>query len=1309
MAQADANHLHHYNRRTITEDNSGVPHQWSNRKTSSRTSLKDMHKGYSFPLKFKKNDETGGEASVVEVQLDVKGATNEFGAPFSAEANKTQRGRRSTHLVEQTSELFCDDQVGASRSERRSSQGGDAKKGVAMKLADSHILSKLTRTLLQGIQAKVEEEGKEAGSELKSKRKGEEKPICRGRSSSAMRERNLWSAGDELGGESPTGGLPNGAKWTTLGSGSQGGVFRRKGRASHVGDGPTEGSALKGETLASAPQVGQQTAQQTAQQIAQQVVPQAVPQAVSQIAQQAERTFYVYQTEGQIPPSCESSELVGIAQQEGKGPAVGSKSVCFVDEGRHSGGGYANSVQAEGVYLRDSFQGGMGPYLLQESLITDGSGSVVGGGSVIGSGSMVGSSSVLGGGILVGSGADGVAYHFVDAGDVRGGGSASWVGSVDLGGYGGQQGVASQAVQANWSGHPQHGHQPHYANYEMTQTPAAASIRISSGGHPKGVPPPQKQSYRVPPPATFAKKSFFCNSSVRNKQLQGGKQWRGNKTEILIYPNGGRGHLVRSGHLERSGHLARNGGLPNEPRRNSPGRRESPLLLSSPNKATIRPPSSNVFIRTKSLQRRSGSGRKSKGSVSPLSGFSLGRQKSLPVRTPSRNASSSTPICTQEITYSCPSQGDCIAGVVGDQRVIKAFASTLPHGSHHSGLVIRQQSNSGGSCKREADEDVRSYINKCSTEVSSKVTDVGSPLGGQMDALNGKIGRLTSRIRSITAEKWNLSELARLYKNECNRLREVIAKNKQAHYDPVHLRKVNYEQANAQLEEENEKLRSQMKTLGKAILSSYDINGIKKILARQIVTLNEENEKYRQEIKQLKDQKDVNREVLFNLSRGDVSTDAIDSVFMQTKNIVVEGHQTINVFYLNLKNLIDELFQRIKFLLLEDDYTPNEKLLYVTSLEELVNENFEEINHIVVKINELRKRMKDVKAHIFGPDRSNPNCSCKPSRIILEDDINHLEEELHSHSIMLKNLRKKNLALCLSNLHGQFTHEAKGDAPPGGAIKDRHKSDKHRSSNKEKGLHRREEGKATQAVRERPPPSLDKREGRLEERLEENPGESYHNRLHEKIRVIEHQLHTLNDHINSSFCDGEKEPRREDATPLDGEFCRNRKGDAQPGCAEIGGLTKECTKGKKKITNEGGKKRTGERHAKGESSYTSSPRSSASDESASAPSENKNWLSEEEVERSKSRMIELLVLLKGKHNADLVENTKSYVSSFGEYKKNNKYNLQKIYSNLKAIRDTIKNTEDDTERNILALIESQANEIKIFGNCVDDLKTTMAS
>ncbi|CAA9987154.1 conserved protein, unknown function [Plasmodium knowlesi strain H] len=1290
MAEADANNLHHYNRNTISEMNVDVLNQWNDKMISSHASLKDIRKGYTCPVKFKKNNEKGEEESTVEVE----GVTSEVVAPFSGQKNDTQRRRRSTHLVEQTSEFFLDDQIGGENSqpvfdlgvgesygvdtshrEGRNNQGRDAKKRVSTKLPDSHILNKLTRTLLHGIQEKMEEEGKEVGRGVKNKRSGEEKGKCTGRSNSSMHEQNLWKAKEELGGESSQGGeIPNGGKWTTLNSGSQGIVFRRKGQGSHVSSGSQGRRVQSSKTSNTKPQGTPQLATKVATQVGTQVAP------------ETEQTFYVYQTEGRIPGSSESNDLVGLEQHQGNRYSLGSKSVSFVEDGRHSSGGYVDSAQGQRMYFQESIQGGMDPYVAQESLLVDGKSYVVGSG-VDGMGSVL-------------KRPDEVGFHLVGAGH--------------MGGFVGQDGIASQAVHANWSstppysshpdcgtqsnygihlqrnGHPNygtvsnHGNTSNYANYNMEQPPTAASIRICTTDHPNPSHIPQKKSNHVLPPASSAKKNFFCNSSVKKKSLDGRKQPKAHKTEILIYPNGSiRGSV----------------GPTNGPKRYSLDRHGSSFLLSSPGKATIRPPSSNVFIRTKSLQRQSEGGKMRKGFVSPLNKFSLGRQKSVPVKTHSRNATSS-PMCTQEITYSFPSQGGCIPGVVGDQRVIQAFASSLPHGTHHSELLIKQNSNSGDGYKKEINEDVSSYVNKCSTDVSSRVANNESPMSDQVNSLNRRIGKLTSRIRSINAEKWNLSELARLYKNECNRLREVIAKNKQAHYDPVNFRKVNYQEMNEKLEEENENLRNQMKALGKVILSSHDINGIKKILAKQLVNLNEENEKYRQEIKLLKKQKEVNREVLFNLSRGDVSTDAIDSVFMQTKNIVIEGHQTINVFYLNLKNLIDELFQRIKFLLLEDEYTADEKMLYVTSLEELVNENFEEINHIVIKINELRKKVKDVKAHIFDTDRSNPNCSCKPSRIILEDDINHLEEELHNHSIMLKNLRKKNLSLCLESLHSQFDHDVKGDVPHGVPMKDHHKAEKQRISNKEKGLHRREERNSNEPIRDRLPTSLDKGEGNMEE----NPDKSYHNRLHEKIRVIEHQLHTLNDHINSSFCDGDKEHGGDDSIPLESEFCRNRKGNVQPGCAELDDLTKKCTtKRKQKITDE--------RQAKGELSYisSSSPRSSVSDDSASASSENKNWLSAEEVERSKSRMIKLLAMLKGKHNADLVENTKSYVSSFGEYKENNKYNLQKIYDNLEAIRNTIKNTEDDTERNILALIESQANEIKIFGNCVDDLKTTMAS
>ncbi|VWU53363.1 conserved protein, unknown function, partial [Hepatocystis sp. ex Piliocolobus tephrosceles] len=75
--------------------------------------------------------------------------------------------------------------------------------------------------------------------------------------------------------------------------------------------------------------------------------------------------------------------------------------------------------------------------------------------------------------------------------------------------------------------------------------------------------------------------------------------------------------------------------------------------------------------------------------------------------------------------------------------------------------------------------------------------------------------------------------------------------------------------------------------------------------------------------------------------------------------------------------------------------TIKEKMLYVVSLEEIIKENFEELKDNVVKVNDLRNRVNYFKAQIFDINRKHEKCSCKPSRDILEEDIKHLEEELH--------------------------------------------------------------------------------------------------------------------------------------------------------------------------------------------------------------------------------------------------------------------------------------------------------------------------
>ncbi|SCL99322.1 conserved Plasmodium protein, unknown function [Plasmodium chabaudi chabaudi] len=680
------------------------------------------------------------------------------------------------------------------------------------------------------------------------------------------------------------------------------------------------------------------------------------------------------------------------------------------------------------------------------------------------------------------------------------------------------------------------------------------------------------------------------------------------------------------------------------------------------------PINNNVFVRTRSLTPHTYYS-KNKKNISPLKNLNVQKMGSKNVKHKNMYIN---PICTHEVTYTYPIQNN----------------------------TNFEKKNNTTINKLVEDCDNKSEINKCSTEASSLESIGDKKIDGQTTNVNQKIKNLQNKVSELTKTNKNLNELSQMYKNECNRMRETLSTHAvdKNYISPKKI--INYEKENLKLEKENEKLREQIKVLGKAILSTHDIAGVKKILAKQIINLNDENEKYKKEIKELKKKENINNQVMFNINKAEVSVDAVDSIFLQTKNVIIEAHQSINVFYLNLRNLIDEFFDKIKFLIMEDEYTKKEKLLYVTSLEEIINENLTEINGIVVKVNELRKRMKDVKAHVLDTNRANPLCLCKPTRDILENDINHLEKELHKHSLMIKNLRKKNLFLCLNDLNSQFNQVEQVECLNDEANVDSEGNITH-------GMHKKKEvNKASQVA---------SKKSHNKNNEDDNSG------LQEKIKKIEDQLNTLSNHINYNTGDEDDNESEEENYPKNRKFLVEK-------------LTKSIKKGATHLTKphdtsiNSKKKKTNYKHfqkknkEQGDNDFYEESKEDSQDaddlsdspkyedsETENTPSNKKQWMSDEEVEKSKNKMIELLALLKGKNNDDLVENTENYIKSFGKHKSENEYNIQSIYNNLKAIKNTIKNTDDDTENNILALIESQAAEIKMFGNCIDNLKNTVTS
>ncbi|EAA15591.1 hypothetical protein [Plasmodium yoelii yoelii] len=644
------------------------------------------------------------------------------------------------------------------------------------------------------------------------------------------------------------------------------------------------------------------------------------------------------------------------------------------------------------------------------------------------------------------------------------------------------------------------------------------------------------------------KKSLLCNISEKNDKKNVNPEL---KAEILIYKNT----------------------LSNPPKNIKNGTYNIPIK-------------NNVFIRTRSLTPHTYYSKNIKN-VSPLKNINI--QKKVP-KNIKQKIMHPSPICTHEVTYTCPIQNNTNFEKKNDNIPINKLVEYC---------------------------DNKSELNKCSTEASSIESIDYEKSDKQIKNLNQKIKNLQNKVSELTKTNKNLNELSQMYKNECNRMRETVGtyaidKN---YISPKKI--INYEKENLKLEKENEKLREQIKVLGKAILSTHDIAGVKKVLAKQIISLNDENEKFKKEIKELKKKENINNQVMFNINKSEVSVDAVDSIFLQTKNVIIEVHQSINVFYLNLRNLIDEFFEKIKFLIVEDEYTKKEKLLYVTSLEEIINENLTEVEQV--------ETLNDGNLIIYETN--------KKANINSEQNFPHNVDKTKEINNVCQVANKK-------------------------------------SSNKKNE--------------------------------EDNSG------LQEK-------------HINYNSCDEDDNESEEE-----GSFLKNRK-------FLVEKLTKKTKKGarhlnKPRDTSINKKNKKNKKYFKKEyeeeddsdfyegSKENSQDIDSSSNLSKSEDSETDNtlsnkkqWMSDEEVEKSKNKMIELLALLKGKHNEDLVENTENYVKSFGKHKSENEYNIQSIYNNLKAIKNTIKNTDDDTENNILALIESQAAEIKIFGNCIDNLKNTVTS
>lgn len=779
-------------------------------------------------------------------------------------------------------------------------------------------------------------------------------------------------------------------------------------------------------------------------------------------------------------------------------------------------------------------------------------------------------------------------------------------------------------------------------------------------------------------------------------------------------------------------------------------------------KPIMLPNTNRIFVRNRSYtpnKRKETENQQRKKNVSPLKNLSLGTMSS-------QQSTNNHPICTHEVSYfsnqtSSPSHNTIYVKYPDTDSVVTENSSSKDKTKTKESNNRNNRDITETTVQEEEEEEqtkgkTKQKVSKKNTKLSESSSEGKSkrnwgvqtslPLMINENEITEKMKHMDLKIDALKKENANLNDMTKLYKNECTRLRELLVKNNITNLSSSKIIETEeYETVNLKLEEENEKLKKQMKSLGKALLNSENINGVKQILAQQIVDLQEENEKYRNKIKVLKKNNDVNHQVLFRLNKTDISADAMDSIFMQTKNIIIQGHESVNVLYLNLKNLIDQLFQKIRNVIKKHEYTDEEKLSYLKNLEDIMKENFEELNEVVLKVNKLRKDMKDIRAKVFDINRGNAYCSCKPARIILEEDIKHLEEELHKHSILLKNLRKTNLALHLQNLsaaHGttleeerkeKKTQHEESNSPENLSenngrntttnntnnsynntlslesvittnsypnVKDGDSCIKHNNSNKKSSVNKQNSSYLSHVYK--PFNTF-------------SASELKQTNLHDKIKVIEEQLNSLNHKMKNETTGNSSEGLTKDTSLVNKMMQQviRQKNQEKENRKENKHKWKK-TKEENHTSNESSSVNSedDEEDEDDESSHSSTSIStdSTSEEESDSLYQGKNKThSNKEIERSKNKMLQLLSLLNKKGNNNVIENIKYYVNAFGQEKDENQYNLQKVYDNLNIIKNQIKNTDDDTQKNILALIESQANEIKLFSNCVDELKNTIVT
>ncbi|KAL8434210.1 hypothetical protein ACSSS7_003311 [Eimeria intestinalis] len=343
----------------------------------------------------------------------------------------------------------------------------------------------------------------------------------------------------------------------------------------------------------------------------------------------------------------------------------------------------------------------------------------------------------------------------------------------------------------------------------------------------------------------------------------------------------------------------------------------------------------------------------------------------------------------------------------------------------------RQQTQQSKSSKKQQQQSP-SFPSMCCFVPRSSRSSM-SAAGGDVQGLYEEVLRLREQNAALLKERDELIMENDAQRRELETLaREKAEEASAAAFCKAEIPVEHLEQLQA-LEEENAALRQQLGDLGTALCTTgpaKDSSTVNALLASQLRTAHADITKLRSIVRnQLRAAgfaQDGIGQAMKTIGKGGevfasdpnditVQEAALDSLLARGRRRVLAAREFVWSAVATLKDLVDQTFERMSRLV-KSEVSVRQKVAYVHELHGLVTSQLDPALKAYNDLDGIHKELENLKAVVFDPKRNNPYCPCRPRRMVLEDDLEHVQKQLRETNEALRNARTQLVKLEMENL-----------------------------------------------------------------------------------------------------------------------------------------------------------------------------------------------------------------------------------------------------------------------------------------------------